>query len=78
MRIYASRGSIPTEKWVSLIDGAQERIDILAFAGSFLHDALPNFVERLKDRAAAGVQVSLLVGARFTGCRRPRRRRGDR
>lgn len=62
VRVYPSRGAIPTETWVDLIDGTEERMDILGFAGSFLHDALPSFVERLKDRASAGVEVRLLFG----------------
>lgn len=44
VRIYPSRGSIPSTTWVSLIEGAEHSIDILAFAGSFLHDAVPGFV----------------------------------
>lgn len=62
LHVYPNRGSIPTETWVSLIDGAEQRIDVLAFAGSFLHDSVPSFVDRLKRRAGAGVHVRLLFG----------------
>lgn len=62
VQIYPSRGSIPTETWISLIDAAVERIDILAFAGSFLHDALPDFVGLLRERAESGIQVRLAFG----------------
>lgn len=61
-RVFPSRGAIPAEAWISLIDGAEERIDMLAFAASFMHDALPDFVGRLETRATAGVQVRLLFG----------------
>lgn len=62
VRIYPSRGSIPSTTWVSLIEGAEQSIDILAFAGSFLHDAVPGFIDLIKDRAAHGVKVRLIFG----------------
>lgn len=62
VRIYPSRGSIPSTTWVSLVEDAEQSIDILAFAGSFLHDAVPGFIDLIKDRAARGVNVRLLFG----------------
>lgn len=62
VRIYPSRGSIPSTTWASLIEGAEQSIDILAFAGSFLHDTVPGFIHLIKDRAAHGVNVRLLFG----------------
>lgn len=62
VRIYPSRGSIPSTTWGSLIEGAEQSIDILAFAGSFLHDAVPDFINLIEDRAARGVSVRLLFG----------------
>lgn len=59
---YSSRSSISSEFWECLINRAQRHIDILAFAGSFLHDALPNFVEHLEARASDKVRVRLLFG----------------
>ena len=60
--LYPSRGSLPVSTWVDLIDNAREAIDLLAFAGSFLHDAIPEFGERIAARAAAGVRIRLLFG----------------
>lgn len=60
--LYPSRGAVPLSTWADLIDGASECIDLLAFAGSFLHDGIPQFSERLAARAAAGVRVRLLFG----------------
>lgn len=60
--LYPNRGAIPLSIWMSLIDDASECIDLLALAGSFLHDAIPEFGERLTSRAEAGVRVRLLFG----------------
>lgn len=60
--LYPSRGSVPAASWVELIDGAKEAIDLLAFAGSFLHDSVPDFGERIAERARGGVRVRLLFG----------------
>lgn len=60
--IYPNRGSVSTDTWCSLLDHATEAIDLLAFAGSFLHDAVPDFDERLLAAARRGVRVRLLFG----------------
>lgn len=60
--VYPSRPMIPTNEWERLLAGSRESIDILAFAGSFLHDTLPNFHEDLLARATGGVRVRLLFG----------------
>lgn len=60
--IYANRGTVPIDLWTSLIDSSEERIDLLAFAASFMHDSIPDFLDRLRARAAAGVSVRLLFG----------------
>ena len=60
--IHPNRGSIPISSWMSLLDSATVSIDLLAFAESFLHDALPDFDGRLAVKARQGVQVRLLFG----------------
>ena len=60
--IYPNRGSVSIDTWVSLLDHATEAIDLLAFAGSFLHDAIPDFDDRLLAAAQRGVRVRLLFG----------------
>lgn len=59
---YPNRGTVPTELWTSLAERSSESIDLLAFAGSFLHDGLPNFPEDLINKAQQGVRVRLLFG----------------
>ena len=60
--LYPSRASLPVSTWVDLIDNAREAIDLLAFAGSFLPDSIPEFAERIATRADAGVRIRLLFG----------------
>src|SRR4051794_11247209 len=60
--LYPSRASLPVSTWEELIDKAREAIDLLAFAGSFLHDSVPDFAERIAARAKSGVRVRLLYG----------------
>lgn len=62
VHLYTTRGKVPTSTWVYLLENAQDSIDIVAFAGSFLHDAVPGFNELLRQRAEAGVRVRLLFG----------------
>lgn len=60
--LYPSRASLPVSTWEELIDNAREAIDLLAFAGSFLHDSVPEFAERIAARARNGVRIRLLYG----------------
>ena len=60
--LYPNRGSVGAEVWEGLIDRSTVQIDLLAFAASFLHDAVPEFNERLADKARHGVRIRLLFG----------------
>ncbi|HEY8717736.1 XRE family transcriptional regulator [Pengzhenrongella sp.] len=60
--LYPNRGSVGVEMWQSLISSSTESIDLLAYAASFLHDAVPDFAETLAAKARAGVRVRLLFG----------------
>ncbi|NDL60183.1 XRE family transcriptional regulator [Phytoactinopolyspora mesophila] len=60
--IHQNRRTVPLDTWLSLTRNARESIDILAYAASFLHDALPDFVDILAEKAAAGVGIRLLLG----------------
>lgn len=60
--IHPNRGSVPAGTWQSLLEGAEETIDLLAFAASFLHDTIPDFDDLLVRKARAGVRVRLLFG----------------
>lgn len=60
--LYPSRGALPVSTWEEFIDNSREAIDLLAFAGSFLHDSVPEFAERIAARATNGVRIRLLYG----------------
>lgn len=60
--LFPTRASVPIQTWVSLLEGAKERIDILAYAGSFLWDSLPDFSGLVTSAAGRGTQITLLFG----------------
>lgn len=60
--LYPTRASVPLSTWTELINNAQESIDFLAYGGSFLHDAIPEFGTRISERASVGVRVRMLFG----------------
>lgn len=62
IKLYPSRGAVPVQLWLDLVTGAKESIDILVYAGSFLHDSIPGFAEALEERARSGVRVRVLLG----------------
>ena len=62
MGLYPNRGSVASELWEGLIDQSTVQIDLLAFAASFLHDAVPDFADHLAAKARQGVRIRLLFG----------------
>jgi transcriptional regulator with XRE-family HTH domain len=62
VELFPNRGSIRTDQWLSWIDQANDQIDLLAYAASFFHDAVPGGVDLLAAKARAGVQVRVLFG----------------
>ena len=48
--LYPNRGSVSPDLWKGLIDRSKVQIDLLAFAASFLHDAVPDFADHLPTR----------------------------
>ena len=60
--IHPNRGALSVSAWTSLIDDSRESIDLLAFAASFLHDAVPDFHGQLVAKARQGIRVRLLFG----------------
>ncbi len=60
--LYPNRGAISGDTWTHYLTTSTESIDLLAYAASFLHDAVPDFAETLAERARAGVRLRLLFG----------------
>jgi hypothetical protein len=53
---------VSAAQWTELVERTTDQIDLLAFAASFLHDAVPEFAEQLAAKARQGVRVRLLFG----------------
>ncbi|WP_182920441.1 DUF5919 domain-containing protein [Nocardioides cavernaquae] len=62
VELFPNRGSVSSEFWLSTVDRAVDQVDLLAYAASFLHDALPDFADLLATKARSGVRVRLLFG----------------
>lgn len=62
IRVYQNRKAIPQDAWRAWIAQATDSIDILAFAGTFLHDSIDDTNELLRERADAGVSIRLILG----------------
>ena len=60
--LYPTRGAVPRELWLALINEASTSIDALMFAGLFLTDTGPDLGEALARQARAGVRIRLLLG----------------
>jgi hypothetical protein len=60
--LYPNRSAVPSSLWIDAIGSATEAIDLLAYAASFLHDAIPEFDRQIIAKANAGVPVRLLFG----------------
>ncbi len=74
IHMYPSRGSVPVDTWSELLASSNQCVDLHAYAATFLHDAVPDFVDQLVARARAGVRVRLLFGDPASDAVR---RRGD-
>lgn len=62
VRVYPSRGAIPSTTWGDLIDNAERSISVLVFAGSFLHDTVEDFTQILVRKGGSEVSVRLAIG----------------
>ncbi|MEV6968852.1 DUF5919 domain-containing protein [Hamadaea sp. NPDC051192] len=57
---YPTRAAVPPDLWRSVIDEAQDGLDILVYAGLFLPEV--HDVARIGRRARAGCRVRILLG----------------
>jgi len=60
--LYPHRGAVPKDLWMQLIEAAQERIDILVYAGLFLPDGHPELSKVLITKAEQGTAIRLALG----------------
>jgi phosphatidylserine/phosphatidylglycerophosphate/cardiolipin synthase-like enzyme len=59
---YPHRADTPKHLWMDLLVGSQENIDLFANASLFLPEENPEAIEILKEKAASGVKVRILLG----------------
>lgn len=59
---YPNRASVPRDMWLTLLDGADQRIDVLVFSGTFFAQTNPRTAKMLARRAADGVEIRLCFG----------------
>jgi transcriptional regulator with XRE-family HTH domain len=60
--VYATRHELSPATVGSMLDGATERIDVLAYAALWLWDTVPRFQERLIEKVRQGVGVRMCLG----------------
>ncbi|WP_424214254.1 helix-turn-helix domain-containing protein [Streptomyces sp. BI20] len=60
--LYEQRADVPMSMFVDVIASAKERIDLLAYAAVFLHEAYPRLNELLAEKARDGCRVRIAVG----------------
>ncbi|MEU7764532.1 XRE family transcriptional regulator [Nocardia sp. NPDC049190] len=61
VQTWPTRPDVPHEVWRSLMRQATGQIDVLVYAGGFLVESL-DFVNVVRTKANAGVQVRILLG----------------
>jgi transcriptional regulator with XRE-family HTH domain len=62
VKLYPHRGAVPRELWMSLLDGADDSIDFLVYAGLFLPDGYPELPGVLADKGHDGTKVRIALG----------------
>jgi hypothetical protein len=53
---------VQKDLWMHLIDAAEERIDVLVYAGLFLPDGYPELAKVLVSKAEQGAAIRLALG----------------
>lgn len=59
--VYAARSQVPVHRWLAHFQDAEQAVDILVFAATFLFDTVDGFIDTLVEKAARGVAIRLLV-----------------
>jgi transcriptional regulator with XRE-family HTH domain len=62
VHLYPRRAAVPMDLWRRLIDQAERRVGLLAYAGLFLPEQQPQLIKALKRKAEAGAEVKILLG----------------
>jgi len=62
LRVYPYRGAVPAGAWYEYIAAAEERVDVLVYAGLFLSDGRADIAALLQRKAEDSVPIRLLLG----------------
>jgi hypothetical protein len=62
LTVYAERSAVPKSLWLSLLQGAQQGVDILVYAGLHLPEAHPSWAREIQRKCDAGVRVRMAFG----------------
>lgn len=62
VHVYPHRAGVPLDLWARLFDRAEDSIAVLVYSGLFLADQNPRLDALLKDKAASGVAIRILLG----------------
>ncbi len=65
LQLHPARSAVPTDLWRQLITSAREAMDLLVYAGTFLFEQ-HDLTAAIRDRAAQGVRVRILLGDETT------------
>ncbi|MFA3876493.1 helix-turn-helix domain-containing protein [Streptomyces sp. MMCC 100] len=60
--LYPRRADLPISAYAELFAQAREQLEILVYAGVFLHEGYPRLNELLEEQAAAGCAIRIAVG----------------
>lgn len=62
VQVYPHRAAIPSDLWPRMIEGASKHIDVLVYAGLFLPEQNARLMKALREQAANGTQIRILLG----------------
>lgn len=60
--LYPQRADLPISAYIDLFGQARECLDVLVYAGVFLHEGWPRLNELLADRAKNGCKIRIALG----------------
>ena len=60
--VYTERSTVPNSLWLSLLQNAQDSIDILVYAGLHLPEAHPSWAKEIQKKCEDGVRVRIAFG----------------
>jgi hypothetical protein len=62
VRLYPSRGSVPTHLWFELLEASNRSVDLLFYSALFLSDGHAELANAIRRAASRGARVRILVG----------------